>query len=77
MTVIELILYEVNQEQGYKAVGVRTGWEHASRTVFLGAPFMKLRNQEKILLLYCMMSKWYNNTSLYRRKKLVFVRGWE
>jgi len=44
MTVIELILYEVNQEQGYKAVGVRTGWEHASRTVFLGAPFMKLRN---------------------------------
>ena len=24
-----------------------------------------------------MMSKWYNNTSLYCRKKLLFVRGWE
>ena len=34
-------------------------------------------NKEKILLLYCMMSKWYNNTSLYCRKKLLFVRGWE
>ena len=27
-----------------------------------------LRNQEKILLLYCMMSKWYNNTNLYFKK---------
>ena len=37
----------------------------------------KNETKNKIFLLCCMMSKWYNNASLYRRKKLVFVRGWE
>jgi len=38
LTAIALLLYKVKLKHVYKAVGVRTGWEHASRTVFEALP---------------------------------------